>query len=414
MDVECFDEHGQCISVAVDSDRRLFWLWVLVQTSSPFPFGLIVGIPLFTLLWLISRTVHGMRLRKAWEPLPPDIGAAIQPTVERFRMAMGIRRVPRLVWRPTELTIGGQLFNPFTGPTIGLNGGLASLLAAGDPRGDALLAHELAHVANRDHVVFPIALSFALSWVLVPAAIALAALRVTPESCVDVVFLLAGVPIGLYIFRRMVERRELIADARALNVITNRNAYLELLRGQRLNESRWHPRPAERMNGAICDSPVLRSRRSVSTVAILIGIGMFTWLLWPLDRVAGDELGGVGQLVALGVIVGLGWIAALPVVGAERRKGRARKFPRLAGETSLSRLLVCRSCWTSQEQGTECIECGMPLDAEPLAMEDPAVFAMLTYDVLVRDKDSTIEFLGLDARGDRDRRAEKEEGRASQ
>src|SRR5258708_32008196 len=100
MNVECFDEHGQRISVAVDSDRRLFWLWVLVQASAPFPFGLIVGAPLFTSLWLISRTVHSIRLRKAWEPLPADIAAAIQPTMERFRMAMGIWQIPRLVWRP--------------------------------------------------------------------------------------------------------------------------------------------------------------------------------------------------------------------------------------------------------------------------------------------------------------------------
>lgn len=397
MNIHCFDEDGTPFTVDVRSDRRFLLLWILGLASVPFPIGLIVGAPLFGSLWLASRVLHSLRIRRGgWQPMPPELAQELQALATRFAHPLGLRALPRFLWKPTQLTVGGQLLNPLSGVTVGISGGLAVLLAARDPRGEAVLAHELAHVANRDQVIFPLARSFALGWFVAPlVVIALLYLSASGNvgAPVELLGMFISLPLTWYVFYRVVARRELIADAIALNLLSDRRPYLELLKGQRLNESRWHPPPAERMEAATRDSPVLRSRWTLSATACAVGVGIATG---PLDILA-PFLSEPALAVGLLVLVSIGLGMAHPIVDSERSKLKTRKYPRTAGETAPMPIPLCTECWTWCSIGTVCPECGGTVIAnEGLLDRGSEVLANLHFQAIVEGRESAADALGLE------------------
>ncbi|WP_138466568.1 M48 family metalloprotease [Poseidonocella sp. HB161398] len=84
------------------------------------------------------------------EPLPPPLADAVGARLARLAAAIGCARHPKLLWAPLDPLPRAAVLGSNRRPVIALSGGAVAAALTDPPQFDAMLAHELAHVANRD------------------------------------------------------------------------------------------------------------------------------------------------------------------------------------------------------------------------------------------------------------------------
>lgn len=191
-----------------------------------------------------------------------------QKATERLREALNTQGlhhssliVTRIRFVPSDHTMGAHVRGVFI-PHVVISAGLLIGVLRKDPKAQAILCHEIAHIVHYDR--------------LLPGFIGLVALETAGnlfkflrnESWADIIssdFLLIA-SWRLFVFILLVSSvskyREYFADARALAMVKDRESYLVLLKVAARNERGsfhfFHPSLAKRISEACADFPVLR------------------------------------------------------------------------------------------------------------------------------------------------------------
>ncbi|MDG4781896.1 M48 family metalloprotease [Micromonospora sp. WMMD961] len=295
--------------------------------------------------WIVRRS----RSRR----LPPDLVGGLADDLDELRRDMGLTRAPQWWLVPTRGTTSGQAFGLPGRRRIQLDAGLLVLRATDRPAFRAVVAHELAHLRNRDVDLTYLTIAVWRAFLLVVAAPLLLLVvhpglvsaptrwawradTVVSAPVVSAPLLGALLVLGclVYLLRNSVLRaRETYADRVAADVGGGSAAIVERLPKPRLWLDRWgtHPVPGDRLHALRNPAAALRPTHW-DLVAAGLPAGVMTA---NLTLVAGPALGVDAFLGAalLGLTVGpwLGALLALTVWRAEQAAAQeataARRVP---------------------------------------------------------------------------------------
>ncbi len=242
--------------------------------------------------WVGYRLLPGLRARRR-HLAPPDVedGAALVSAVQALSDAAGVRPTPGLQLEATNPAVSGYAFGAGRDIRLGVTGGLVVAQAV-DPVGfDAVVRHELGHVANRDvpWTYYALAVWWAFLGLAVVPVVASFAVR-------DLGYLLrlgwrtaalAGL-VGLTM-AALLRTRELYADDRAAE--WGSTAALDRLLGSQ-------PEPRRRLPHALNTHPPTQVRRAL----LADPDGMFSasgWAGFAAGIAAGSAMASFSDLLYL-------------------------------------------------------------------------------------------------------------------
>jgi len=119
--------------------------------------GSLVLWPLVFLTGFVVATAVLMAVSQYWiirtaglEPLPAPLCEAVHDSVRRLSAQVGNSRIPEVLWAPLDPRPGAFVLGSDRRPKLALTSGAMAAGLSDPSRLNALLAHELAHVANRE------------------------------------------------------------------------------------------------------------------------------------------------------------------------------------------------------------------------------------------------------------------------
>ncbi len=260
--------------------------------------------------WVVYRLLPAARIRRRHlEPPDPEDGASLLYRVAELTVGAGVDPVPAVVMEATNPAVSGYAFGAGNDLRLGVTGGLVVAQSLDPPAFDAVVRHELGHMANRD-----------VAWTYYAAAVwwsfvGLAVLPVVVTMALrDIDYLirlgwrtaiLAGL-VGLTT-TALLRSRELYADDRAVQ--WGSSAALDrLLAGQ--------PAPRTRRPAALRTHPTAAVRRAL----LADPDGMFStsgWAAFAAGIAAGTAMASYGDLLYLVTsrwAVALAALAVAPLV----------------------------------------------------------------------------------------------------
>jgi Zn-dependent protease with chaperone function len=217
------------------------------------------------------------------------------------------------------------------------------IAAISDPASTSIvIRHELGHARNGDHRVWLLLVGSLITPILLPLyTLATAdsaphfsfAPRAIDDSEVHAMLYLCNSIVAslfsAFILITLLRRRELLADAVAVNCTANPSPYIQMLSGGGSERSLWfHPSRYDRISALTHDSPVLRFSPSI----VVCGMSFAFGALLSTYVAYGDNLESLGRdsQYALAAVV-CGTLAAgcyaLALFVWEMRKGFRRKVP---------------------------------------------------------------------------------------
>ena len=263
-----------------DIQAPLYWWSVFIgataglATSVVFSFGLIV-----TLIVLFESGIQLARARWQFDAkrLPESLRHSLIRTVNQAERTSGGLFLPRsILWSPRDYTCGACILGIFRSRLL-VSGGLVVLMTRDPARVAAILRHETAHVANRDRLV----ILYGLTVICIYIPIGLSGVLKGTFPLIGFLEMLAQVAFGLWI---VFWRRELYADAAAVNGSTSRENYLDSLSGLTHGRASFtHPSMDKRIDAILCSSPLAKR----SWLVIGYGIGMCLSIVFSQAKLAG-------------------------------------------------------------------------------------------------------------------------------
>ena len=258
--------------------------------------------------WSLVAAYSRWRLwRMRARPLPREVCPAIWGIIRNQSSKMALKMPRRIFWIPGLHRGGAWVLGGFHRKLV-LTGGLCVSAERSPQIAEMIVCHELAHLDNKDTQTVAI-----LTWIGL--------------FCVNLFYypvpmVLVGAMVLVIISMFLLQRREYMADARAINATLDRESYLRLIVGQSWRHNGWfHPTADERAEAMLRDSPVLRTNATMLALAFLLVLicldAMQQIVNSPYRYQLGDVL--ILRLCILGV----------PVVAfcSELAKGFGRKIP---------------------------------------------------------------------------------------
>jgi hypothetical protein len=300
--------------------------------------------------WFVAR-------RAGLAPPPPVVRAELEARIAAIGLSMGVKRSPRLYWAPLDGRPRAFVFGSDRRPRLAVTYG-AVAAGLGDRLGlDALLAHELAHIANRDVSAWIMsrAVFHGVLYVLAPLSVAILffhrAGALEPSQAVGEMLRLGGALALLALAQASVLRvRERAADLRACLDPERREALAAHIGAVRPLRPAWlrlldvYPSTEARIRGLGSTEDFFRppvwSAAAFGFALSVIGLTVFflgflfavEWLSEDIIEQTGDAgLAGIALVLAPGAALGALVSAALgPLVWRASLAEALGAVPRVA------------------------------------------------------------------------------------
>jgi hypothetical protein len=267
-----------------------------------------VGAVSLALGWSVVAAFSRWRLwRMRARPLPRETCPAIWRIIRSESKKMAMKAPQRVFWIPGLHRGAAWVLGGFRRKLI-LTGGLCVSAERSPQIAEMIIRHELAHLDNKDTRAAAI-----LTW------IGLFGLNLFFYPVPDVA---VGATVIVIISIFLLQRREYLADAHAINGSPDTDGYLRLIVAQSWRHGGWfHPTADERANALLRDSPVLRANAMMLVLASLLALGGWGAVQQIFRAPDRYQLGGL-------LILRL-CIFAVPVLAfcSELAKGFGRKIP---------------------------------------------------------------------------------------
>lgn len=267
-------KHGELRKVDVSSDNALLVAMVVSPAFSrladlalgdvvalivvvTFLVGVVVLTPVLGTLILVVQLVI---LRcSGYRRLPRDLEQVVYASLEHLKRSIGTRPLLTM-WNPLDYSSTARARGSALMSVVVLPAGVVSGALVAPARARPIIAHELAHLANRDYLIY----TAVFASVLISGVGAYGLLTYDEPSfgqdtsrlllirlTVEAVF---AVPLFIILLRR----RELIADVIAMNASALASDYVRLVETGKLTDKLFHPRARVRRLAVTTDNPVLR------------------------------------------------------------------------------------------------------------------------------------------------------------
>lgn len=285
MIIHARDMWGRSHAVDVSSDQKLVvamlfvpalliiadvsdgWQGVLLRAAGQFAgiagiFALFEVLGLLQLIWLLLR---GFRFA------PLEVDRLVRSMCHHEGLPP-LRRL-RILWRPTDFSVNARVNGAPLLRILAVTGGLVAAATADPVRARPVLMHERAHVENADFLVYAM------------MAMLFSGLGMGCRGIIEI----AKFPFVVYLLRR----RELLADAFAMQFAVAPTQYGELLGARAMRHGLLRPSHAERLRAATADNLVLRTSHglvAISRVLVLTVALHFVIIWFQLDRYHGLAL----------------------------------------------------------------------------------------------------------------------------
>jgi Zn-dependent protease with chaperone function len=211
----------------------LLGMVLLLSVAMGNPSGLLLAILYFISLHLALLALGSVYdhirgwFRPARHPLPPAILSHLEPLLTRF--AQHGLRLPASALRvvKNDLSLAAHVTGTFQ-PNVVVSGGLVVGLLRNDPRAQAILAHEIAHIAHYDRLL-PSMIMVTLGNALLAVPLALMPLGHGSSQAPTLGAALLNLIVTPIILSIVSRRREYLADIHAAYALGSTRDYLRTL-----------------------------------------------------------------------------------------------------------------------------------------------------------------------------------------
>ena len=247
-------------------------------------------------VWVLA-TIRGRRLKllnTADFPLVHDLVQKVSKEIK------GVS-IEYILWCPTDYKLSARVFHAVGRSRLYLSAA-ACVAGENNPASiKAIIAHELAHVANKDY--YAKILVVGIFFNIISLLIFLVVLPIQPPEYEDIFYIYTGLPkpefqrvtlkdlglalLAIFVFINLLRRREYMADAVVGSTYVDGNIQLKgILRSvHRRRFSLFHPSPFKRATALETGSPVLRPSRLLLILSVPFVIYIVSGLAAMLEYV---------------------------------------------------------------------------------------------------------------------------------
>lgn len=259
--------------LSTDSDSFLLFLYISAQMTI-FPFSWLLALIGSSVLHVVIDVIWLVRLRQnKYRRLPKE---NVPQSIEVLTRRLGMPSSPAIFVDTTQLTCSAKVIPYMLGGAILMSSGLLMKAASGDERAEGVIAHELAHIENGDYALF----RFATLIFIAPFANVIA---LASQATDKLVISMLGVAVAMYVYKAFLRRRELYADARAMNAMLSRDSYLSYFKNEEVpgEESATHPSCSRRLHSLETECAVSKPSAFIIFMSLLVALAVskkaFEW-----------------------------------------------------------------------------------------------------------------------------------------